>query len=71
MSELGYCNPPISTRFPKGQSGNPKGRPKGRHNEPPYEAVFGQTVTIKEDGCRPAGRREPEDARRGAAGESR
>lgn len=27
--EVGYAKPPKSTRFKKGQSGNPKGRPKG------------------------------------------
>ncbi len=27
--EVGYGRPPKSTRFRKGQSGNPKGRPKG------------------------------------------
>jgi hypothetical protein len=29
--EVGYCRPPVATRFKKGQpSANPKGRPKGR-----------------------------------------
>jgi hypothetical protein len=28
-SETGYGHPPVNTRFKKGQSGNPKGRPKG------------------------------------------
>jgi hypothetical protein len=28
-NEVGYCRPPRHTRFKKGQSGNPKGRPKG------------------------------------------
>jgi hypothetical protein len=27
--EVGYAKPPPYTRFRKGQSGNPKGRPKG------------------------------------------
>jgi len=49
--DLGYRKPPASTRFRKGRSGNPKGRPRGRKNEAPYETVLGQTVTIKEDGA--------------------
>jgi hypothetical protein len=27
--EVGYCQPPMATRFKPGQSGNPSGRPKG------------------------------------------
>jgi phosphoenolpyruvate carboxylase len=30
--EVGYRRPPKHTQFPKGQSGNPKGRPKGSQN---------------------------------------
>ena len=48
---VGYRQPPRSSRFRKGQSGNPRGRPRGRRQEPPYEAVLGQMVTIREDGA--------------------
>jgi hypothetical protein len=46
----GYRKPPRTTRFAKGQSGYPAGRPRGRHREAPYEAVLGQMVKIREDG---------------------
>jgi hypothetical protein len=45
----GYGRPPKATRFKKGQRANPTGRRRGRR-EPPYEAVLGQMVTIREGG---------------------
>ena len=48
--ETRYGKPPRRTRFRKRQSGNPAGRPPGRKKEPPYEAVLGQMVTVREDG---------------------
>jgi len=48
--EIGHGKPPRAKRFQKGQSGNPRGRPPGQRKEPPYEAVLGQMVTIREDG---------------------
>ena len=47
---IGYRRPPAASRFRKGQSGNPRGRPPGKHKTAPYEGVLGQSVTIREDG---------------------
>jgi hypothetical protein len=46
----GGQQPPRTTRYTKGRSGNSAGRPRGRHREAPYEAVLGQLVTVREDG---------------------
>jgi hypothetical protein len=46
----GYGRPPQATRFKKGQSGNPRGRPRGRRREIPHDRILGQMVTIRESG---------------------
>ena len=47
--EIGYRRPPLYRRFKPGQSGNLKGRPKGRRNvRAVIEEVLNQRITIRE-----------------------
>jgi hypothetical protein len=49
--EIGYGKPPIPTRFKQGQSGNPKGRPKGSKNlRTDLAEEMSEKVTIREGG---------------------
>lgn len=48
---VGYCNPPKHTRFKKGQSGNPMGRPKASANQSESLAKeLSKTIAIRENG---------------------
>jgi hypothetical protein len=53
VKQVGYRNPSAATQFKKGQSGNPKGRPKGSLN---VSTVFAQMlrerVAFNENGRR-------------------
>jgi hypothetical protein len=49
--KAGYNRPPISGRFKPGQSGNPKGRPKGSRNlRTDLTSMMKRRVQIREDG---------------------
>jgi len=50
---VGYGKPPRSSRFAKGTSGNPKGRPPGSKNlRHLFEEALDEEVTISENGRR-------------------
>jgi Family of unknown function (DUF5681) len=39
---VGYGRPPVNRQFKPGQSGNPKGRPKGRKN---FVTIFAEVLS--------------------------
>lgn len=49
MNKIGYKSPPKHSQFKKGQSGNPKGRPK-KDNENGIFAIFEEPITIRING---------------------
>lgn len=51
MSDVGYKKPPAHKRFKKGQSGNPKGRPKNSKNiRNMLRDILNETIPVTENG---------------------
>jgi hypothetical protein len=47
--KVGYCNPPVHTRFKPGQSGNPSGRAKGSQNlKTIFTKVLDEEISLRE-----------------------
>lgn len=46
--KVGWCHPPLDTRFKPGQSGHPQGRPKGRlNNKTIVERIMNYQYTVR------------------------
>ena len=49
--DVGYGKPPVHSRFKKGKSGNPRGRPKGSTNHRTQLCrVLDEKITVRENG---------------------
>jgi hypothetical protein len=47
--KVGYCNPPLHTRFKPGESGNPSGRAKGSQNlKTIFNKVLDEEISLRE-----------------------
>lgn len=48
-AKVGYRSPPVETRFKKGQSGNPSGRPKGGQNlKTLFNTILNEEVALRD-----------------------
>lgn len=48
-ARVGYCNPPVHSRFKPGQSGNPSGRAKGSQNlKTLFNKVLNEQISLRE-----------------------
>src|SRR3979490_2332933 len=48
-ARIGYCNPPVHTRFKPGESGNPSGRAKGSKNlKTLFNKVLDEEISLRD-----------------------
>ena len=52
--KVGYCSPPANTRFAKGRSGNPAGRPKGKSFKAEFRRILNEPAADGESHFRKA-----------------